>query len=167
MSVHAHREEAPRRIRFAALTISDTRTLETDESGKLLVELVEFAGHAATARALCRDEPGQVIELVRDACARPDVDAVVLTGGTGLTRRDTTFEALSEIYRPALPGFGELFRMLSFEEIGAASMLSRASAGIVDGKPVFSLPGSRAAVRLGMERLILPEAGHLLAQLAR
>ena len=167
MSVHEHREETPRPIRFGILTISDTRTLETDESGRLMMELIEAAGHRTAARALCKDDPGQVVDLVRDACANPEVEIVVLTGGTGLSRRDSTFEAVSELYQPLVPGFGELFRMLSFEEIGAASMLSRASAGIVDGKPVFSLPGSRAAVRLGMERLILPEAGHLLAQLAR
>ena len=126
---------------------------------------MEAAGHAATARALCKDDPSEVSELVRDACARHDVDVLVLTGGTGFSRRDSTFEAVSELYNPCIPGFGELFRMLSFEEIGAASMLSRASAGIVDGKPVFSLPGSRAAVRLAMERLVLPECGHLLEQL--
>ena len=167
MSVHEHRSEAPKQIRFGVLTISDTRSLETDESGSLILELIGAAGHATTARALCKDDPGQVIRLVSEACGRPDVDVVVLTGGTGLSTRDATFEAMSELYRPSVPGFGELFRMLSFEEIGAASMLSRASAGIVDGKPVFSLPGSKAAVRLAMERLILPEAGHLLAQLAR
>lgn len=167
MSVHEHRKEAPRRIHFGVLTISDTRTLETDESGRLILELIDGAGHATTARAICKDEPGEVVGLVSEACGRADVDVVVLTGGTGLSRRDATFEAMCELYNPSVPGFGELFRMLSFEEIGAASMLSRASAGIVDGKPVFSLPGSRAAVRLGMERLILPEAGHFLAQLAR
>ena len=154
-------------VRFAVLTISDTRTLETDESGEAILDLVRAACHETSVRAISEDDPADVARLVREACAREDVDLVVLTGGTGLSIRDSTFEAISELYQRPIPGFGELFRMLSFAEIGAAAMLSRASAGIVDGKPVFSLPGSTPAVRLAMTRLILPEAAHLLAQLAR
>ena len=167
MSVKEHRQAAPRRVRFAVLTVSDTRTLDDDESGRLIVELVAAASHVATARTICKDEPADVARLVHEACARDDVDAVVLTGGTGFARRDSTHATLRELYQPEIPGFGELFRMLSFEEIGAAAMMSRASAGVVDGKPVFSLPGSKAAVRLGMSRLVLPETGHVLEQLAR
>lgn len=167
MSHQQHRNEAPILVRFAVLTVSDTRTLETDESGMAILDLVGAASHVASVRAVCKDEPADVARLVREACSREDVDLVVLSGGTGLSSRDSTFEAISELYQKPLPGFGELFRMLSFGEIGAAAMLSRASAGIVDGKPVFSLPGSTPAVRLAMTRLILPEAGHLLAQLAR
>lgn len=167
MSHHHHRDAAPALVRFAVLTVSDTRTLETDESGLAILALVQGGSHVTSVRALCKDDPADVARLVREACAREDVDLVVLTGGTGLSSRDSTFEAISDLYQQPIPGFGELFRMLSFSEIGAAAMLSRASAGVVDGKPVFSLPGSTPAVRLAMTRLILPEAGHLLAQLAR
>ena len=167
MPAEEHRAEGPERIRFAVLTVSDTRTKETDEGGQLVIELIQAAFHAATARALCKDDTAAITALVNDACSREDVDVLVVTGGTGLSKRDTTHDALARAYEVAIPGFGELFRALSFDEIGAAAMLSRASAGIVKGKPVFSLPGSPGAIRLGMTRLVLPEAGHLLAQLAR
>lgn len=167
MSAEEHRAEAPERLRFAVLTVSDTRTKETDESGALVIELVQAAFHVAAARALCKDDPQAVTELVRKACAQRDIDILVVTGGTGLTRRDSTYEAVRAVYDVEIPGFGELFRTLSFGEIGPAAMLSRASAGVVSGKAVFSLPGSAAAVRLAMEKLILPEAGHVVAQLAR
>jgi molybdenum cofactor biosynthesis protein B len=148
------------------LTVSDTRTLETDESGRLAEELCAAAGQAVACRMICPDEPAEVRALVDGACRREDVDAVVVTGGTGIAARDTTHEALAGLYDVAIPGFGELFRLLSFEEVGAAAMLSRASAGVVHGRAVFSLPGSRAAVRLGLTRLVLPELAHVLAQLA-
>lgn len=167
MSADEHRSEAPAHVRFAVLTVSDTRTKETDESGQLIIELVHAAFHAAVARALCKDEPAQVAALVRDATAQQGVDVLVVTGGTGLSRRDSTYDAIRGLYETEIPGFGELFRMLSHQEIGAAAMLSRASAGIVNGKPVFSVPGSASAVRLAMTRLILPEVGHLLAQVRK
>ena len=167
MSVEEHRGEGPSRVRFAVLTVSDTRTKETDESGQLILELAQAAFHVAAARALCKDEPEEVQQLVRQAASQADIDVLVVNGGTGLTKRDATYEAVRALYDVEVPGFGELFRMLSFEEIGAASMLTRASAGIVSGKPVFSLPGSPTAVRLAMEKLILPEIGHLLGQLAK
>lgn len=165
MAADEHRRDAPSQVRFAVLTVSDTRTKETDESGQLIIELVHAAFHAAVARALCPDDPQKVQALVKDATSKEGVDALVVTGGTGFSRRDSTHDAIDALYDARLPGFGELFRMLSFEEIGAAAMLSRASAGIVNGRPVFSLPGSSGAVRLAMTRLILPEIGHLLAQL--
>jgi molybdenum cofactor biosynthesis protein B len=165
MSVHEHRREAPSQVRFAVLTVSDTRTLETDESGLLVIELVQAAFHVAAARAICKDEPDAVVALVREACGREGVDCLVITGGTGFSRRDVTVDALRALFEPEIPGFGELFRMLSFQEIGPAAMLSRAAAGVVNGRPVFALPGSSAAVRLALTRLILPEVGHLIAQL--
>jgi len=165
VSVSEHRAAGASPARVAVLTVSDTRTLDTDESGRLAEELCRAAGHDVVARLLCRDEPERVRALVAEACERADVDAVVVTGGTGLAARDATFEALASLYEVVIPGFGELFRMLSWEEIGAAAMLSRASAGVVRGRPVFSLPGSRAAVRLALEKLVLPELGHALAQL--
>ena len=167
MGATEHRHEAPARLRFAVLTISDTRTPETDEGGSLVAELCNAQFHSVTLRDLRRDDPDDVSAWLRAAVAHDDVDVVVLTGGTGFARRDSTFDAVSVLYDPPVPGFGELFRMLSFEEVGAAAMLTRASAGIVGGTPVFSLPGSPSAVRLAMLRLILPEAGHMVAQVQR
>jgi len=164
MSVEEHRAEAPEQVRFAVLTVSDTRTKETDESGKLIIEFVTGAFHVAAVRALCKDDPPAVQALVKQATTQDGVDCLVITGGTGLAKRDSTYEAVRELYELEIPGFGELFRSLSYEEIGAAAMLSRASAGLVNGRPVFSLPGSAAAVSLAMDKLILPEIGHVLAQ---
>ena len=167
MSVEQHRAEGPSRVRFAVLTVSDTRTKETDESGQLVIELAQASFHVAAARAICKDDPAAVTQLVKQACGQDDIDVLVINGGTGLTRRDSTFEAVRATYDVEIPGFGELFRMLSFQEVGAAAMLTRASAGVVSGKAVFSLPGSPRAVKLAMEQLILPEIGHLVGQLAR
>lgn len=147
------------------LTVSDTRTPETDEGGDLIAELCRAQFHEVTMRAILRDEPEDVAGWVRTAVAHDDVDVVVVTGGTGFARRDSTYEALNALYEPVIPGFGELFRMLSFAEVGPATMMSRASAGVIGGTPVFSLPGSPSAVRLAMSRLVLPEAGHLVSQL--
>lgn len=167
MGVAEHHHEAPARLRFAVLTISDTRTPETDEGGALVEELCRSHFHDVTMRDIRKDDPEEVASWLMIAVAHDDVDVVVLTGGTGFSKRDSTFEAISSLYSPAIPGFGELFRMLSFQEIGPAAMLTRASAGIVGGTPVFSLPGSPSAVRLAMLRLILPEAGHLVSQAQR
>jgi molybdenum cofactor biosynthesis protein B len=164
MSVDEHRAEAPEQVRFAVLTVSDTRTKENDESGQLIIELVQAAFHVAAVRALCKDDPAKVQELVKKATTQEGVDCLVITGGTGIARRDSTYEAVRELYDLEIPGFGELFRALSYEDIGPAAMLSRASAGLVNGRPVFSLPGSAAAVGLAMNKLILPEIGHVLAQ---
>ena len=147
--------------------VSDTRSRETDESGALIIELVQSAFHVAALRALCKDEPEEVKKLVTHACSTADVDVLIVTGGTGISKRDSTYEAIRGLYDVEIPGFGELFRSLSYEEIGAAAMLSRASSGVVKGCPVFSLPGSSAAVKLAMEKLILPEIGHVLAQLGK
>lgn len=165
MSVDGHRHAAPGRVRFAILTVSDTRTLETDEGGTLAIELCAAAFHLVTMRDIRPDEPDEVAEWLKIAVAHDDVDVVVLTGGTGFAKRDSTHAAIASLYEPPIPGFGELFRMLSFAEIGPAAMLTRASAGVVGGTPVFSLPGSPSAVRLAMTRLILPEAAHLVGQL--
>lgn len=165
MSAEEHRADAPGVLRFAVLTVSDTRTKDDDESGQLIIELVQAAFHEVTGRALCKDDPEAIRDLVRKACAREDVEVLVVTGGTGFSRRDATPKVMEELYDQVIPGFGELFRMLSFQEVGAAAMLSRASAGVVAGRPVFSLPGSASAVRLAMEKLVLPEIPHLLQQL--
>jgi molybdenum cofactor biosynthesis protein B len=159
-----HQALAPGRIRVFVLTVSDTRTDETDASGRAIIELLLAAGHQVAGKAIEPDEPSRVAELVRQQAAIADVDAIVTTGGTGLTSRDSTFEAIDALLDKRLPGFGELFRMLSYHDIGAAAMLSRACAGTLGRVIVISLPGSEKAVRLAMTKLVVPELGHLVQQ---
>ncbi|HEV8322459.1 MAG TPA: MogA/MoaB family molybdenum cofactor biosynthesis protein [Myxococcota bacterium] len=146
----------------AVLTISDTRTAATDTAGPAIQARLRAAGFAVTEVALCADDPAAIRAIVTSLCARPDVDAVIATGGTGVAPRDQTPEALEPLFERRLDGFGELFRLLSFQQIGAAAMLSRAVAGTVGAKAVFALPGSPAAVALALDRLILPELRHLV-----
>jgi molybdenum cofactor biosynthesis protein B len=162
--LHAHREAALRTVPTVVITVSDTRTVETDAGGALAEALLQAAGHAVVSREIVRDEPAAIAAAVEGALARPGVGAVVLTGGTGVAPRDVTPEAVEPLLERVIPGFGELFRMLSFEEIGSAALLSRALAGMARGRVVFVLPGSRGAVRLALERLVLPELGHLAAE---
>lgn len=162
-----HRAEAPACVRCAVVTVSDTRTPDTDRSGQAIVTLLTGAGHVVVQREIVRDEPAQIRALVEQFAAREDIDAVLLTGGTGLGSRDQTFETLGPLLTKTLPGFGELFRMLSYQEIGPAAMLSRAVGGLVKRLVVLAMPGSEAAVRLAMERLILPELGHLVREARR
>jgi molybdenum cofactor biosynthesis protein B len=162
--VHAHRRSAPRTVPCVVVTVSDTRTLETDTGGALVAELLQGAGHPVVVRSLVRDEPRAIADAVRGALAREDARAVILTGGTGVAPRDVTPDAVEPLLERVVPGFGELFRVLSYQEIGAAALLSRALCGIARGRVVFVLPGSRGAVRLGLEKLILPELGHLAAE---
>ena len=163
-SVHRHHREAPSALGIAVVTVSDTRTLETDTGGALLVELAEAEGHRLILREIAADDPEAIRAAVGRAVAHAEVQAVILTGGTGVAPRDVTPETVEPLFERALPGFGELFRMLSFEEIGAAALLSRAPAGSIDGRVVFALPGSRGALRTAMSRLILPELGHLVGE---
>jgi molybdopterin adenylyltransferase len=167
MTVAAHRRESPRQVACCVLTVSDTRTLATDTSGRAIADLLTRAGHVVTDRQIVPDEPDQVARAVRGQIGRPGVRVVITTGGTGIAPRDSTYEALAGLFEKRLDGFGELFRMLSFQEIGAAAMLSRATAGVAGGCVVFVLPGSEAAVRLAMEKLILPEVGHVVGELAK
>ena len=166
-SVRGHREAAPETVRVAVLTISDTRTPETDTGGDVVEETMRGAGHEVVAREIVRDEATSIRTTLVDLLARPDVDAVVTTGGTGISARDTTYEVVERMVEKRLDGFGELFRMLSYEEIGAAAVLSRALAGTVGAKFVASLPGSRNAVRLGMEKLLVPEIAHIVFELRK
>jgi molybdenum cofactor biosynthesis protein B len=165
--VALHKAHAPTRIRCVVCTVSDSKTPETDTSGQLIRELLAGAGHEVVGYHVVRDEPSQVHAVIHQACAQPDVQAVIFTGGTGVTARDQTFEAIDALLEKRLPGFGELFRWLSYQEIGAAAMLSRAQAGVRAGRAIFSLPGSPAACRLAVERLILPELAHVVGLLAR
>ena len=136
MSVHAHRAGAPRRIPTAVVTVSDTRTPETDTGGDLVASLLEAAGHPVTQREIVPDEAQAIAEAVRRATAREDTRALILTGGTGIAPRDVSPEAVEPLLTRVIPGFGELFRALSFEEIGSAALLSRALAGLRDGRLV-------------------------------
>lgn len=159
-----HHAATPRSLGVGVLTVSDTRTLDTDESGRLIREMCEAAGHVVAAHLLVPDEPDRVREAVLGLLRRADVQAILIDGGTGIAPRDRTFEAVAGLLERRIDGFGELFRHLSYGEIGAAAMLSRAVAGIVSGKVVFSMPGSTAAVRLAMEKLILPGLDHAVGE---
>ena len=150
-------------MRCAIVTVSDTRTPETDGSGTEIRRQLEVAGHEVLDRSIVRDDPALVREAIVALIARGDVEAVITNGGTGIATRDNTYEAVAGLLDKRIDGFGELFRMLSFAEIGAAAMLSRAVAGIVDRVAVFCIPGSTAACRLALEQLILPELGHVVA----
>ena len=150
----------------AIITVSDSRTPDTDHSGSAIKKYLAESGHRLFAYDIMPDEPEKVRARVAELCSELQCQVVILTGGTGVALRDTTAEALAGLYDKRLDGFGELFRMLSYDQIGAGAMLSRASAGICNATAVFSLPGSTGAVRLGMEKLILPQIGHLVALLA-
>jgi molybdenum cofactor biosynthesis protein B len=169
MSVALHRSHAPvgSEIRVAVVTVSDTRTPDTDEGGQLVVDRCATAGLTLTGKTILRDEPATVAAHVQDLVASGAVDAVLLTGGTGLSARDTTVEAVTRLFDKTIAGFGELFRALSFAEIGTAAMLSRATAGTAGAVVIFTMPGSPAAVRLALDRLILPELAHIVGELRR
>lgn len=167
MSVHRHRAEAPRSVPAAVVTVSDTRTVEEDSGGALVCSLLEEAGHQVRTRCIVPDDPAAIAGAVQEALADDEVAVVILTGGTGVAPRDVTPETVQPLLERVIPGFGELFRMLSYEEVGSAALLSRALAGIARGRVVVALPGSRGAVRLGMQRLLLPELGHLVAEAGR
>ena len=163
----SHRADAPAGLRCFVLTISDTRTDATDTSGAAIVSMLTAAGHTIAGRRIVKDDPAAIRGTVSDAVASGDHDAVITTGGTGISVRDGTYEALSSLFDRRLDGFGELFRALSYQEIGSAAMLSRATAGIAGRCAIFVLPGSENAVRLAMEKLILPEIGHVVREVRR
>lgn len=167
-TVEQHRHAAPTLLGFALITVSDTRTPGDDVSGRTLSEMARAAGHRVEETVLVPDEVAAIRGAVEKALATEGVDVVVLTGGTGFSPRDVTLEAVGPLLERPVEGFGELFRMLSWQQVGSAAMLSRAAAGLVafqgKARAVFLLPGSPKAVALAMEKLILPEAGHLLGQ---
>ena len=167
MSHLEHKAQAPASVACSVLTVSDSRTPDTDTSGRVIRQMLDDAGHPVTGHAIVKDEPAQVTSYVRAQLADPRTQVIITTGGTGLTSRDGTFEAIDRLLEKRIEGFGELFRMLSFQEMGAAAMMSRAMAGTVSRTAIFVLPGSEHAVRLAMTRLILPELGHLAQQLRK
>jgi molybdenum cofactor biosynthesis protein B len=168
MSYEAHKEIS-RNItaRCAVITLSDTRTIETDVSGKTITQLLVQSNHSVVFHEVLKDQPEALEECLRGLLERSDVDAILTTGGTGISRRDQTIGVVDSLIEQPLPGFGELFRLLSYQQIGSGAMLSRASGGIAKGKLIFAMPGSPAAVELAMTELILPELRHLLHQLRK
>lgn len=154
-------------VPVAIVTVSDTRTPETDTNAAYLRERIEAAGHRVAAYRLIRDEPAQVVAVLEELAGAGEARVLLFNGGTGISRRDTTYDALASRLEKVLPGFGEIFRMLSYEQVGAAAMLSRATAGVYRGVVVVSTPGSPAAVRLAWERLVEPELAHLAWEVAR
>lgn len=162
--LHRHRADALECVPTVVITVSDTRTPETDTGGALLAEALAAAGHEVAGRQIVRDEPAEIEAAVRAALGRDDVRAIVVTGGTGVAPRDVTPDTVAPLLEREIPGFGELFRALSYQDIGSAAILSRALAGMAAGRVVFVLPGSRGALRLALEKLILPELGHLAAE---
>jgi len=168
MSHELHRSSSqPLVARCAIITLSDTRTEATDASGRRIRELLESDGHQISFYQIIRDEPAELEMLLLDLLARQTIDVVLTNGGTGISRRDQTIPLIQKHLTHMLPGFGELFRMLSWQQIGSAAMLSRAIAGIASGKPIFAMPGSTKAVELAMSKLILPELRHLLYELRK
>lgn len=165
MGHQEHKEKSPKTVNCSVLTVSDTRTPETDKSGRLIKELLEECQHEVIHYQVVKDEPNEIRGILRGLPA--PVQVVILSGGTGLSKRDRTYEAIVSLFEKRIDGFGELFRALSYDEIGSAAMLSRATAGIYQGKIIFSLPGSSNAVGLAMKKLILPELGHLARELCR
>ncbi|MCS6896531.1 MAG: MogA/MoaB family molybdenum cofactor biosynthesis protein [Nitrospira sp.] len=165
-AVHEHKGQAPTAVRCLVITCSDTRTPETDASGQLIMRMLKDAGHTVVAYYIVKDEPGQILFRINQGIANGTAQAIIVNGGTGISRRDSTFEAVDGMLEKRLDGFGEIFRYLTYQEIGAPAIMSRATAGVVKGRVIFSIPGSEHAVKLAMEALILPELGHLVQQLS-
>ncbi len=162
-----HSRQAPSNIRCAVITVSDTRTLETDTGGQTLIEHLVESGHSLIVREIIPDEPAPMRSLLETLCRQDDIDAVLLTGGTGVTSRDQTYETVTALLDKPLPGYGELFRWLSYQEIGPAAILSRAVGGVSNGTLLLTMPGSPAAVRLAMKKIIVPQIGHLVRETRR
>ncbi|MNI02189.1 Molybdenum cofactor biosynthesis protein B [compost metagenome] len=165
-SVDEHRKEAPDHVACMVVTVSDTRSKENDESGKLMIQLLETHGYRVVKYDIVRDEYDGIRQLLHEAASNPEVEAILLTGGTGISPRDTTYEAVSSMLNKQLPGFGEIFRYLSYtEDIGSAAILSRAIAGTIGNLAVFSMPGSKGAVKLALEKIIIPELKHVMREI--
>jgi molybdopterin adenylyltransferase len=168
MSTQEHKEAAPNQVHCKVITVSDTRNKDTDKSGNLMIEMLENAGHIISDYVIVKDEEDPIKTEVLKGCKNPNIDVVLTNGGTGIAKRDVTIETVQGIFEKEITGFGELFRMLSYQEdIGSAALLSRATAGVVNDKAVFATPGSTGAVRLAMEKLILPEIGHVVRELKK
>jgi len=167
VSYQQHKSQSPRNVAYAVLIISDTRTEADDETGKLLKERLGESGHHLVAYAIVKNEAGAVKDKLRELLPRNELQVIITSGGTGVSSRDVTVEALSPILEKTLPGFGELFRYLTYQELGTASIMTRAIAGVAVGKVIICLPGSLAAVKLALEKMILPEIGHMVREATR
>jgi molybdopterin adenylyltransferase len=165
MSVHEHKEKGDKSIRCFVVTVSDTRDESTDSSGQTIKKFLTDEGHHATGYRIVKDEPAQIEAVLNKALDSGDVETVIVNGGTGIAPRDGTYEVVNRFLEKKLDGFGEIFRYLSYLEIGSAAIMSRAAAGTARGKVLISLPGSKGAVTLAMEKLILPEIRHMVSQL--
>jgi molybdopterin adenylyltransferase len=162
-----HCSQGPPSARCAVITVSDTRTLENDTGGQTLIVQLTAAGHSVTLREIIPDDPGRMRTLLESLKIRDDLDAILMTGGTGISSRDQTYETVSSLLDKPLPGYGEVFRMLSYQEIGPAAILSRAVGGLLGRKVLLTMPGSPAAVKLAMEKIIIPQLPHLLREAGR
>jgi molybdenum cofactor biosynthesis protein B len=164
---HEHKAHAPTKVGCLVITCSDTRTTDTDTSGKLIMKLLAEQGHETAGYHVVKDEPAQITATIAAGLTNDAIQAVIINGGTGISRRDSTFEAIDALLEKRLDGFGEIFRYLTYQDIGSPAIMSRATAGVVKGRVLFSTPGSENAVRLAMEKLILPELGHLVKELTK
>lgn len=165
MSVAEHKEKAKKSLGCFVVTVSDTRDEATDKSGRVIKSLLAEQGHGVVGYRIVQDEPDQIRKLLQEALAKDDLDVIILNGGTGIAPRDGTYEVVNGLLEKRLDGFGEIFRFLSYQDIGSAAIMSRAVAGVAKGKVVISVPGSTGAVDLAMKKLVLPELGHMVAQL--
>ena len=165
MSVAEHKEKGKKSLGCFVVTVSDSRDESTDQSGQLIKELLAEKGQRLAGYRIVKDEPTQIEALLLETIGRKDVDAVIVNGGTGIAPRDGTYEVVNRLLEKRLDGFGEIFRFLSYQDIGSAAIMSRAVAGSSKGKVLISLPGSKGAVDLAMRRLVLPELGHMVSQL--
>lgn len=166
-AVHEHKSQAPTSVPCLVITCSDTRTPETDGSGQLLMHMLKDAGHTVVGYHIVKDDPGQILFRINQGIANGVARAIIVNGGTGISHRDSTFEAVDRMLEKRLDGFGEIFRHLTYQEIGSAAIMTRATAGIIKGRAIFSIPGSEHAVKLAMEALILPELPHIIQQLSK
>jgi len=164
---HEHKSAAPAAIGCMVITCSDTRTPETDTSGALIKDLLKARGHQVVSHQIIKDEPPLIRDLIQQGAKDPAVQAIIINGGTGISRRDATFEAVDGLLQKKLDGFGEIFRYLSYKDIGSAAIMSRAVAGLYQGTIIISIPGSEKAVRLAMEQLILNELGHMVREMTK
>ncbi len=164
---HEHKEHAPRQASCFVITCSDTRTPQSDTSGYRIMVMLRDAGHSVASYQIVKDEPSKIKAAIKKAVKNKKVQAIIINGGTGIAKRDSTFEAIEDLLEKKLDGFGEVFRALTYQEIGSPAIMTRAAAGTYKGRIIFSTPGSENAVKLAMEKLILPELGHILQQLSK
>jgi molybdopterin adenylyltransferase len=167
VSTGEHKREAPKCVRCKVITVSDTRTKETDRSGQLMISLLHENGHEVVDYEIVKDEQSLIRSAILSGCDSDEIDVVLTNGGTGIAKRDVTIETVQQIAEKEIVGFGELFRMLSYSEIGSAAILSRAIGAVAFNTAIFSLPGSTGAVKLGMTKLILPELGHVVREIKK